>query len=677
MDPSTAPAPAPAPAPGDIVTPQGSPSRVAPVNIAQETSPDVDYESASVTSNSGSDVELDLPNDAALTIVGETDGADASLLRENELFDVVVRMRNYLSGSKHRRGLTKHRNCFTGRQAVQWLVASRTCRNSQEAVKLGNELMDAKLIVGVTKAAKSKFEKRSHLYAYHLGVGPGISAARYYVSTELLHIESRMKDVRSVVDRHTAAVEALSSEHAAAMERVERVMSTLRMELSVLRASVVALVAHMFLPFVRSDAAAIMSKLGFSLSLDNMLLMVGLSAAIAVAISSLLGLVFNDNLTQVDEYDGITTNNDGMAKLHHRPSLRDNFEDTEVVRTPSFFQKSAGALQRTASRIIERARRHPHRPEDRADPPPLSADDWVDSPCALRFSPADAQMIQQKNQLPDNMVRAQIPFEIDSELFKGKMVVYMRGLDNEPHDIFNGRMRTIQITLQGKFKREIAMDELVIGQTLSRPLKNLPSRWLLSLCARVIRSFGEIWGMKLSMPTDEKPFMLAPVALAAQALSCEEEGDVQDISGPIIENCSSIPLLADVTTASQRQKILKKLIIKSKKRSKTTRQPVPVFDTERVWTFGFWQSQINFLTYRVDLGVGTFNLLRIMNGQPLCFCASSLSGEILFRMEVWHKDLLKAAQEAHEKIAQQQLRRRSSLDIRGSFVERLGHVYND
>ena len=671
MDPATAPA---AP-PGNVITSPSSPPHVGASDAAHETSRDVDVdvETASVTSNSGSDV--DLSNDDALTIGG--DAADSSLLRENELFDVVVRMRNYLSGSKHRRGLTKHRNCFTGRQAVQWLVASRTCKNSQQAVKLGNELMDAKLIVGVTKAAKSKFEKRSHLYAYHLGVGPGISAARYYVSTELFHIESRMKDVRSVVDRHTAAVEALSSEHAAAMERVERVMSTLRMELSVLRAGVVALVVHIFLPFVRSDAAAIMSKLGFSLSLDSMLLMVGLSAAIAVSISSLLGLVFNDNLTQVNEYDGITTNNDGLAKLDHRPSLREDFEDTNIARTPSFFQKSAGALQRTASRIIERARRYPHRPEDRADPPPLSTDDWVDTPCALRFSPADAQTIQQKNQLPDNMVRAQIPFEIDSELFKGKMVVYMRGLDNEPHDIFNGRMRTIQIALQGKFKREIAMDELVIGQTLSRPLKNLPSRWLLSLCARVIRSFGELWGMKLSMPTDEKPFMLAPVALAAQALSCEEAHDVQDISGPIIENCSSMPLLADVTTASQRQKILKKLIVKSKKRSKTMNQPVPVFDTERVWTFGFWQSQINFLTYRVDLGVGTFNLLRIMNGQPLSFCASSLSGEIMFRMEVWHENLLKAAQEAHEKTVQQQLRRRSSLEIRGSFAERLGQVNDD
>ena len=64
---------------------------------------------------------------------------------------------------------------------------------------------------------------------------------------------------------------------------------------------------------------------------------------------------------------------------------------------------------------------------------------------------------------------------------------------------------------------------------------------------------------------------------------------------------------------------------------------MPVFDTERVWTFGFWQSQINFMTYRIDLGIGIFNLIRIMDGQPLCFCSSTRAGHILFRMEVWHR----------------------------------------
>ena len=134
------------------------------------------------------------------------------------------------------------------------------------------------------------------------------------------------------------------------------------------------------------------------------------------------------------------------------------------------------------------------------------------------------------------MVRAQVPFEIDSDIFKGRMIVYLRGLENTPPEIFEGKARTIQLAIQGKFKRPIAMNDCVIGQCLSRPLQNLPSRWLLALCARVVRGFGEKWGIELSMPTDERPFMLAPIALAAQAMSCEYEGDVQDIEGSIIEN---------------------------------------------------------------------------------------------------------------------------------------------
>jgi hypothetical protein len=264
------------------------------------------------------------------------------------------------------------------------------------------------------------------------------------------------------------------------------------------------------------------------------------------------------------------------------------------------------------------------------------------------------------------MVRAQIPFDIESELFKGQMVVYIRGLENSPSDIFNGRARTIQIAVQGKFKREIPMDECVFGQALARPLSNLPSRWLLSLAARVVRAFGEKYSMQLSSPAADRPYMLAPIALAAQAMSCEYEGDVQDIEGPLIENVSSMSIFPEGTTAPQRQKILSK-IIKNQKKGKKNQTDVPVFDTERVWTFGFWQSQINFTTYKVDLGVGQFNLLKIMNGQPLCFCAQTRAGEIIFRMEIWHEQILAKAHEYYEEKTrtekQSRLPRRSSIDI--------------
>ena len=596
--------------------------------------------------------------------------------RENVLFDIVVKMRSYLTGAKHRRGFTKYKNCFTGRQAVQFMLAANVARDSEEAVAIGNELMAAKLIVGVNK---TKFEKRSHLYAYHLGVAPGISAARYFVSTELLNVESKMKHVRTVVDRHTGAVEALSSEHAAAMERVERVVSTLRLELSILRASVIALTVYVLLPFFKLDALQLVQLIGIQMHIDVMFKIVALCTVCTVAFSSAMGFFHSAELSSDKLYEDKTMPEEGPRALPRR-SLRsmDMDNDDDIPSTPSsFLLKSAASL---GTRLGTWGRLQPRmRPEDRADPP-LAADiTWVDQPCALRLSPGGpAQVISQVDQLPDNMVRAQIPFDIESEVFKGQMVVYIRDLDNSPPDIFNGRARTIQIAVQGKFKREIPMDECIIGQALARPLSNLPSRWLLSLAARVVRAFGEKYSMQLTSPTAERPSMLAPMALAAQAMSCEYEGDVQDIEGPLIENVSSMSIFPEGTTALQRQKILGK-IIRSNKKGRKHQTDVPVFDTERVWTFGFWQSQINFTTYKVDLGVGQFNLLKIMNGQPLSFCAQTRSGEIVFRLEIWHEKIVEKAREIWEEKMRPRTsltpRRRSSIemtrDLSSSFTRKV------
>ena len=614
-----------------------------------------------------------------LRSLGSSDaGADvlSALDRENALFDVVVKMRASLGGGKHRRRFTNHRNCFTGRQAVQWLVSSGAAEDADEAVKLGNELMAAKLIVGVTKAGRNKFEKRSHLYTYHLGVAPGIYAAKYYVSTEIMAMEAKMKMVRRVVDGHTSVVEALSREHAGTMENVDRLIATLKLELSILRSGVVALVVYALLPFFKTDAEAIARAAGASITVEVVRSAIAVIAGAAVVGSSLFSALRHFDLARRMMLDA-KRGDDQEERAEKFPTPRDRRSldqamgvgSKKLERTPSsFLQASAQTLQRTASRLMHLGR-PTLRPEERAGPPPtMDPAIWVDSPIALRFSPADAMHIQQENQLQDNIVRAQVPFEIDSELFKGKMVVYLRGLDNAPDDIFAGKARTIQLAIQGKFKRECAMDEVVIGQVFARALHNLPSKWLLALCVRVVRGYGEIWGVDLSMPTDEKPFMLAPMAMAAQAMSCEKEGDVQDIEGAIIEN---VDLRSDIfppgTTPRIRQKILKQYLSKSRKGE----CEMPTFDTEHVWTFGFWQAQINFLSYKLDLGVGVFNLLKIVKGQPLTFCASSKRGEILFRMEIWHKEIMREAQQQHgEKERAKQRSRRASLDF-PNFAQRV------
>ena len=79
--------------------------------------------------------------------------------------------------------------------------------------------------------------------------------------------------------------------------------------------------------------------------------------------------------------------------------------------------------------------------------------------------------------------------------------MYLKGLENTPDRVFKGKARAIQFTVQGRFKRDVPMDDLHFGMCLARPLQKLPTRWLLSLCTRVVRSLGAQYSMELSDPT--------------------------------------------------------------------------------------------------------------------------------------------------------------------------------
>ena len=87
---------------------------------------------------------------------------------------------------------------------------------------------------------------------------------------------------------------------------------------------------------------------------------------------------------------------------------------------------------------------------------------------------------------------------------------------------------------------------------------------------------------------------------------------------------------------------------------------VPSFDVDSTWTFSFWQSQIDVSKYSVDLGVGKFDLVPIMDGQPIALlCQTSDASCVGFRFEVWHERLL---QKAHSRQAPDEIAERPSRD---------------
>ena len=229
------------------------------------------------------------------------------------------------------------------------------------------------------------------------------------------------------------------------------------------------------------------------------------------------------------------------------------------------------------------------RPEDRALPPP-AADSAIfaneaQAPVGIRLSPErPMQWLPEGENRPEDGVTcpAQTPFPFETELFKGKAIINLRGLQNTPARVFKGKARYIQVSVQGRFKRPVAMDDLQMGISLPRPLRRLPTRWLLNLCTRVIRTLGAKYGLEITDPAAPKPYAAAPVITCADAIACNAPGEEPDVSLPPVEDTRRVPWLRDtssdastiggcLTAPERRKKIAKVMRDARKSRGKEVR----------------------------------------------------------------------------------------------------------
>ena len=748
----------------DDVAPFPAPPRArAPSSSGGESEDDADDPDAD-------DDSMDVMGAAARVGVAPSD-AETQTYRN---FDLAVRMSAEMGVREHRRHLKKHKACFTGRAAVQWMIDAGVAEDVPAAVARGAALVDAGLVRGVT--AGRGFQNRSFLYRFNVAMDPGLQAARWCLSREMTKMQGRVHDVCSVVDRHTAATRAIATDHAAAMERLEKVLVDVRTQLAYTRAACFMIAAAcaslLALRAVEEDAAAGMGS-GVARSFRSWAAAAGaaagwearLRAAAAVAAFALFALAaafVTDRKSldvvlhtagvegwtdpwadEYDDEDDETTEVDSVAarasRVGRRASATRGLTTTTTATTtatttttivpgtpatpvtpaaPASIRVASGSVAATSSstprtpgsatrdvrrlgsiqRLIRGVSASVSSPGSRrsvsaesfgadgdkfvhrALPPPAAwseafADDagagagaGGRAPVGLRLSPERPhQWLPSGPARPRDGVSCptQIPFAFESELFSGVAVVYLRGLPNSPSRVFDGKARAIQFTVQGRFKKPVPMDDLHFGVRLARPMRKLPTRWLLQLCTRVVRSLGAPYSMEVTDPTHPNPRMFAPIALACQTMSCNAPGEEPDVSLGPVEDTARIPWLSGgnaasdgrkkAVSASDRRRRIAKIIRDAKKardREAGTgagaKIPddgrVPSYDTENVWTFSFWQAQIDFAKYSVDLGVGKFDLIPILDGQPLTLQGTRKDGsEIAFRFEVWHERLLAAA----------------------------------
>lgn len=82
----------------------------------------------------------------------------------------------------------------------------------------------------------------------------------------------------------------------------------------------------------------------------------------------------------------------------------------------------------------------------------------------LRICGKTTQDDRMPNDFSDSEYPIGIPFKVETDLFVGKMLLRVKGLanSNDPNgdEYFNGRCRTYQHVIQGRFKEEISFSDL-------------------------------------------------------------------------------------------------------------------------------------------------------------------------------------------------------------------------
>lgn len=230
----------------------------------------------------------------------------------------------------------------------------------------------------------------------------------------------------------------------------------------------------------------------------------------------------------------------------------------------------------------------------------------------------------------DQPVPLGVPFEVDSSLFRGRVLLRFRNAKSDDtlkhKEYFDGRKRLMCTVVQGQFKRPISMDEVYVGSLFAQPLAGAPPRSMATIMSAVIRRIAP--GVVLDLASDS-PKVIALLAGTAQTMSIDTKGDEPDITLPDIPENVSHVLGSTLASKSRRKKVLSS----PKKARRYT------FDTSHVYTFHTYDDAMDYGLGTMHIPMyGEYDIKPRIGRQPLSLTAVTQSGEILYDMRIWHED---------------------------------------
>ena len=236
-----------------------------------------------------------------------------------------------------------------------------------------------------------------------------------------------------------------------------------------------------------------------------------------------------------------------------------------------------------------------------------------------------------------------VPFEVDSSLFKGKVLLRFRNTKSDhptSHTkYFANRKRLMQTVVQGQFKRNISMADVYTGSLFAHPWAASPPPTMAKIMTSIISKVAP--GLIMDM-TSQSPKILALLAGASQAMRIDDPGNEPDMMDPYIQENVLPTLGKGVSTVSKRRKIL----------GNPKKAAAFEFTPDKVYTFENFDDAMDYGNGTMKIPYyGDVDIKQSVGKQPLSLTAVTKDGEIVYDVRVWHQSHYQDKEEDKESDA--------------------------
>lgn len=613
-------------------------------------------------------IKTTMTSQAASSLISREEYDRESSLR---LFRLAEQMRDDISIEDRRHNLKIYKQCFLQSDALKWLqlhlpkvAASSTY---EEAIKVANCMIDAGYVSHVKDENyyRRRFDshKKPPFFRFHndkLLLSAFLMERRHWhthyslmeeqqhkssthnllhCTTNNAHDPEALKEVWNSIGTTKTNISLLSDAFLSVTSMVQEEHSNTFY--IVLAESCVLLLLLVGLTMADVIASPIMKRTVALVLLLQVLLLIyltlkrnryqnDLACQRHLLETIAMGLIeeIQTTATDVDKAKDVPADSTMKPLLLRNASLRASFRHLRDV-TRKMHENITCSIKGSA--VVEDDNLYILRQRDTI-PPPC---EWPHYPVLVN---ANNTMTQQRIHVfkyKDGAVPLGIPFEFESELFRGTALFRFKDVPSNNEEgtmeYFSGRQRRFQAIVQGRFKERLSCADVITGHEFDQSFQFLPPNWVIGAGTSLIKQLAP--GVQIDL-NSSKPKFFSLLAATSQAISVDKDistSELPDIcSRDIPENCSALGDEFIQKSSSSRKKML----------SDPKEADRFVYDTESVYTFDFYQHLLDVSTYKLNLGLIKLGISESLNNQPIQILAKTTDNRYLWSFCIWHTSLM-------------------------------------